>query len=828
MPLRSLRAALERLLVVSQRHSTVVFAAAAALAVAGGLLVTRVSFDANVLRLLPRDAPTVRAFERFLTEFGSLDHLYLTFESSDPVGQHSDLVNAFVEELRKAPEIESVDAALFEPGKDWSYLYDRELFLLGPAELTEALSRLQPPALDRELAHARDLLQMPSADIKTMVQQDPLGLLTLLASRFAKQKGFVAFDPTQEGYVSPDGRARLVIVKPRGAPFDTDFCRALFRRLERVERAARAAADEGAGASPVAIQAAGAYRVSLESEALIRRESIVSAVSSLVLLLMLVILLFRTPWMLVYGTVPLALAAILAVGLAGLTSGSLSPATSGSAAMLFGLGIDGIVVLFMRYLEEREAGAIPAEACRRMAGTGVAVILAQLTTVATFFALLFIDFPTLKALGGMVGIGVLLSCVFTIVLLPALLSRGAQTRGRALTAHWLGRFVAGHSKAILAAGLAATIGLGVAATRLRVDMRLERLQAQTRGADLEREVAKRFSLPTDVILAVNEEASVDQLTAVDARVARLLAAQMPGVAVSGVSLVLPPVDRQEAIADLIRRAPTVAEVAAAVRAAAARAGFRPEAFDPFIERLPRVLDARARITLDGLLEHGLDPIVSRFIARRGDHVTSVTYLYPPPSTDPDTLESIVQSAGHAIQLSGLPAIDRELARRFPREFGKGLLIGTAAVTSLIFGVFRSVRQTALSLVPTAIGFIWSAGLLALGGIELDLFSMFAAVTCIGIAVDYGIYVLFRCVSEGAGNVEHVVARTGAPIMIACATAVVGFGTLVTSTYTPLRQFGIVSAVTLVCCLMASLVLLPALLIEVSGAAPAPMNSGELP
>src|SRR5207244_13629937 len=151
---------------------------------------------------------------------------------------------------------------MFEEGKDWTYLYDRELYLLGPAGAPEALARLKPPALDRELAHARDLLQTPSSDVKTFVQQDPLGLLTLLRNRFARQKGFVAFDPTQEGYVSPDGRSRLVIVKPAGAPFDTDFCKALFRRLDEVEKTARAAVDDGASPTPVNIFSAGAARVS--------------------------------------------------------------------------------------------------------------------------------------------------------------------------------------------------------------------------------------------------------------------------------------------------------------------------------------------------------------------------------------------------------------------------------------------------------------------------------------------------------------------------------------------------------------------------------------
>jgi predicted RND superfamily exporter protein len=119
----------------------------------------------------------------------------------------------------------------------------------------------------------------------------------------------------------------------------------------------------------------------------------------------------------------------------------------------------------------------------------------------------------------------------------------------------------------------------------------------------------------------------------------------------------------------------------------------------------------------------------------------------------------------------------------------------------------------LALLPTAVGFIWSAGTLALLRVELDLFSLFAAVTFIGIAVDYGIYVLYRYVFEAAGGMDDVMTRTGPAIIIACATALIGFGTLINSSYGPLHGFGIVSIVTLTCCLTASIVSLPALVHE---------------
>jgi hypothetical protein len=58
--------------------------------------------------------------------------------------------------------------------------------------------------------------------------------------------------------------------------------------------------------------------------------------------------------------------------------------------------------------------------------------------------------------------------------------------------------------------------------------------------------------------------------------------------------------------------------------------------------------------------------------------------------------------------------------------------------------------------------------------------------------------------------NEVLTRTGAAVIIACSTALIGFGTLMSSSYGPLRTFGIVSVVTLSSCLVASVVLLPAL------------------
>jgi predicted RND superfamily exporter protein len=803
----------------ARRRRALMIAIGMAASAVGVWLVLQTTFDANVLRLLPRQSAAVRDFQSFLTDFGSLDHLYVEFDADEGIGEHADFVDDYTERLVRAPEIESIDAQLFEPGKDWNYLADRELYLLGADGAAEALGRFERPRLDAELLHARDLLAMPSPQIKAVVQQDPLGVLMLLRDRMQREHGLGAFDTTQEGYVSQDGRSRLIIVKPRGAPFDTDFCKALFARLSAVEAETRR--TFGADGSAVRVRPAGAYRVSLEAEALIRRETIVNAGGSFVVLLVVMVGVFRTPWILVGGFAPMAIASILTLGINGRLRGALSPATSGSAGMLFGLGVDGVVLLYLRYVEERNAGRSLDAALAQMGGTASSVVLAQATTAATFLALLILDFPTLQDLGGLVGVGIVLCCVLTLLLLPGLLPRRVSASPLPLgAARQLASFVTRWSGTIVWVSLVITIALGFAARGLKVDTSMDRLQAQTAGARLEDEVAARFGLPRDVVLVLDEDADLEKLLEADERLQKTLAVRQPKVSATGVSLFLLSELEQNRVAQLIRdRGLTAADVEKRLAEAADRAGFRTGAFAPFADRLKRLLDPAERITFTGLQQHGLGTFVSRFVAQRGNRYRIVTYLYPQPGVDLGTLRASVLAVDPGLRLTGLPVINDELRHTVASSFERALLVGTGGVALLVLIVFRSARYTLLALVPTFIAFIWSAGLLALGGVELDLFSMFATVTFIGIAVDYGIYLIYRYLLEPSMDVRTVTEKTGAAIIVAGIAALIGFGSSVNSSYRPLHVFGIVSLVTLGCCIVSSLLLLPALVTRLDAGRP---------
>ena len=117
--------------------------------------------------------------------------------------------------------------------------------------------------------------------------------------------------------------------------------------------------------------------------------------------------------------------------------------------------------------------------------------------------------------------------------------------------------------------------------------------------------------------------------------------------------------------------------------------------------------------------------------------------FPQTPEELTAIQAVVDAVDPAQTLTGLPLVNRELSRRFLPQFLKGLAIGTIMVLASLILVFRNWRLCALALLPTFAGLVWTAGVLALAGVELDLFAVFAVVTFVGIGVDYGIHMVHR-------------------------------------------------------------------------------------
>jgi len=806
--------------VVATAYRHRAFTLVVVLAVSGlfAVAATRVRFDADVLSLLPNSGITIPAFRRYVSAFGGIDDLYVIFTAPEgrSVADYDAVIDEWTTALRSAPEIAEVDTGVVDGSRNFGWLADHQLLLLSGEALERAINRLTPDGLLQAVASQRELLALPSSRMADLLRQDPAGLSEIVSDFLGPSARALSTRLTR-GYLSEDGRRRLLIARPTRPPYETEFSQALDARLNAIRATMLHAPpsddpDEPEFAPPLEVAYAGGHRIALETEAAVRRESIWSTVGSLAAILPLLFILFRSLWPVLVGPLPSVLSLVVVGGVLGLAGVTLSAAMAGSAAMLFGLGIDGVVLLYVTHRLASRTGATEAERISAIAKSSSSMLLGMWTTAATFYGLAFVDVPSLQQLGLLIGHCMMVCSLLTLVLVPALLPRTSATNRRVLTMPRFSGWIAVRRRAILGVAAVLTVGLAGASTRLQIDPTLDRLRSVTPAAQLEEQVAPIFGLPRDVYILFAEGASLDPLLRTDERVAARLAREVPDIQVQAASRLLPSLEAQNAsAARIVSASLSPGTVREGLDRAAGAAGFRAGVFQPFADRLPRLLDTSSRVTYDGYVENGLSDLIRRFVIHDGDRWLTATYVIPTSAADVEAIGRIVAAEAEGPVLTGLPMVNRELSAMFLPQFLKGLAIGSGIVLLLVIAAFRQWRLSMYALLPTVIGLLWAAGVLALFRVELDLFAVFAVVTFVGVGVDYGIHLVHRF--QERSDAVQATAELAPVILAAAAITFFGYGTLFTSSFPPLRSIGIVSGVSVITLAVASVLVLPALLME---------------
>ncbi|MEO7132646.1 MAG: MMPL family transporter [Vicinamibacterales bacterium] len=795
----------------SHRRRVVVLMAVVAIMALSMAGMRGLRFDADVLRLLPRSGSAVGAFRVFLERFGTIEDLYIVFTAPEGqlVSDYEDEIATWVEALTAAPEIRSINQGRIDASRDWNWLGDHELLLMDQEHLELALQRMTPGGMEPAMAASRDLLGTPSAAVTAMVRTDPLGFHDLLRRQLSARQFGSAPAFNGEGYLTADGRSRLIMARPVRPPYDTEFSHRLIDRLESIGRLQAAArARTGDELPPLAVQFAGGHRIATEAEAVIKRESLINGVGSLAMILPLLWIVFRSARLLIVGAVPSALSIVIVLGVLGFTGMTLSAATAGSAAMLFGLGVDGVVLLYVTHRMALAETPDGSAAIARLAGPAASMILGMWTTGVMFLALIVVDFPSLEQLGLLIGASMMICGITTLVLVPAVLPAGpGRKAGNDVRMPRFAAIVIGRSRAILAAAIVVTVVLGGGIFRLRLDPTLNRLRSVTPGAVLLNEVIRTFGLPTNVTVLLQEGVDLNRLLEANESVISALHDRLPRLVVQPPSALLPSERAQQARAALVRaQMPPADRFRKDFTTAAERGGFVATMFAPFLERLERLRTA-GPLTYDGLKGHGMDDI-DRSVARVGERWTVATYAFPQDDAELSALLAVVDEHD-GMAATGIDLVNRELGKHFLPQFVRGIALGSVIVVAMMLLTFRNLRYVLLALIPTAIGLIWAGGLLGWAGVELDLFAVFAVITFVGIGVDYGIHLIHRY--RERGDALTVTSELAPVILVAGAITLLGYGTLVSSSYPPLRSIGLVSIVSVVGMVAASVVVLPALL-----------------
>jgi hopanoid biosynthesis associated RND transporter like protein HpnN len=559
-------------------------------------------------------------------------------------------------------------------------------------------------------------------------------------------------------------------------------------------------------------------------------------------------------------------------GLTTLCIGHLNILSVTFAPLLLGLGIDYGIHWLSRYQEEEQQRASSKEEALRttVLKLGPSILLAGFTAALSFFPLVLTGFKGLMELGMITAMGMVMTTVTTLCLLPALimvfdkfhpkrpLSRSPSTVKTLLTFNraraWAVLIPAG-----LALGLSLWGSAGVAFDLNMLHLQAKRAQSvvwekkllegsersSMYGAILGRsldEVREKTSalkrLPT-----VSEVQSVVSLLPEDQEAKTALLRQMkPLVAglgpfnASGGTIHLPELDEvlgrirfKMSDADaaewgankpLESQMARVRELIDEVRAdfhggdtaslSEKLEGFEKDLMEDLRDKMD-ILRRNVDTTPMGLNDLPKD-LLQRFVGK--DHRYLIRVFPDVDVWEPESLGRFVHDLRSVDpDAVGDPVTLYTFTKAFRDASIKAAVYAVVFICAVLLLTFRNILTAGVVMTPLMIGTAWTVGLMQLFRVDFNLANSIFLPLVVGAGVEYGIIIVQRWQQQAAGP-EGVVAlplSTGKGVILAGLTTTVGFGSLTISSHQGIYSLGLLAMVGSLSILAAAIFFLPALL-----------------
>lgn len=141
-----------------------------------------------------------------------------------------------------------------------------------------------------------------------------------------------------------------------------------------------------------------------------------------------------------------------------------------------------------------------------------------------------------------------------------------------------------------------------------------------------------------------------------------------------------------------------------------------------------------------------------------------------------------------------------------------ILVALGVILCFLVAVFRSLSRGLAAATPLLFGLTWMAGLAYVVGIRFDMFNVVIIPAIIGIGVDDGVHFYSRYLEYGRGSTWATLKTVGTTIVMTSLTSMVGFGGLALADYEGVRSIGHLAVTGILTTLLATLILLPALIV----------------
>lgn len=641
-------------------------------------------------------------------------------------------------------------------------------YLLSPNPATRDFT---VEGLSASLDRATMLLASPAGALaKRVLPNDPTLSIPAIIEEWTPQRQ----PATQLGvWFSADRSRALLLAETVSGGFDIERQRQTLDALHRSFASARASPD-------VQIQVSGPSVFTVKARDVMHRDAVVLSLAALIVVVGILLLAYRSIWLIVLSMLPVLSGIVVAVASVSLGFGFVHAITLGFGITLLGEAVDYPTYLFTRL--SHKAGI--QETTRAIWPT---LRLAALTTALGSTTMLLSSFTGIAQLGLLSMVGVGFAVLVTRWILPQLTPRDFVLVERPFLTSTLR-----HAQASLARGRWVIL-----------------LLAPLAGIYL---LSKGNAVWEDDLAALSPIAPADKqldkslrsdLGAPDVRYLIIIRANDPEAALQKSERLMPLLDKLRARgvlndydmaarylpsrAEQTRRyqqLPDAARISTNLHNALANSAFNPGFFDGFVADISGFLRNKPLIERAALNNTAAGVKVNALLSTTADETRALVPLYG--LNQPATLNQALLGLGdqHIVALD-LKQQSETMLREYRTEALKYSAAGLAGIVLVLALGLRSGGAVLRVLMPVLVAILAVTAVLVAAGQRLSLFHMVSLLLVLGIGLNYALFFNERTDVSSQNSLFS--------ILVCAATTISSFGILALSQTPILHAIGITVA-----------------------------------
>ncbi len=589
------------------------------------------------------------------------------------------------------------------------------------------------------------------------------------------------------------------------------------------------------------------------------------------LVVILLVIALRSVTLILAALFTLIMGLLTTMGWAALAVGELNLISIAFAVMFIGIGIDFGIQFCMRLREERYRLSQPLPALEATArGLVWPLLIAAIATSVGFFAFLPTNYSGVAALGVIAGGGILVAFLFTLTLLPAILSV-ATPRSEAAPVGYQ-RLAPFNAWLIRRRGLVLSV-VGVAT--LVAALGIARLHFDFDPLHLKNPNSEGMSTLHDLMkdpmnTPYTLDAIADSPAKARAKADRLSDLSQVRMTVTALDLVPEHQDEKLGIlqnlsfllgpaltCDANKSAPSPSEIEASGRKAETSIKTylaSPTAKSPLKqigEKLAGTIDRLQAKAGSARLKQMSDDVIAGFsgecsllvealdakpvtlndlppdfkrswITRDGQYRIQIYPNFAKP-TQKNLIDFVRAVRRVAPEASGPPISIYESSRLIINAFATAAALAVVAITVLLFIALRRLADVGRVLLPLALASVWTLGGIGLVGLPLNFANIIGLPLLLGIGVTFPIYLVH---AWRTGEDRLLAAPVARAVLFSALTTLASFGSLAISTHPGTSSLGVLLSIALGLTLVSTFIFLPALLGEPPVSRNSPASSSE--